>query len=308
MRRREYAAIWRSIRWLIALLVVVPALLPAAAADPDSPRLVHRQLSVYRNIQVMDRGSERCMVFGRRNSRQTCIDLQRPGVLVQPYSHAMLAGFLVTPRPRRALVIGLGGGVIPMAMRQLDPALQIDAVELDPAVIAVAERHFGYRQDARSIAHADDGRMFVRRQLRAGQHYDMVLVDAYDENYIPEHLFTREFLQQLRELLNPGGVVVANTFADRPLQPYEDATYQSVFGPTWSLYSSSRGNRILLAARDGAPSPGTLQANARLLRGRLQRFGTSADALLQALQQDPRVTGVKPLTDQYSPANLLLQY
>lgn len=284
------------------------AAVPADAAGPDKVRLVHRQLSVYRNIQVMDRGSERCMIFGRRNSRQTCIDLQRPGVLIQPYSHAMLAGLLVTPKPRRALVIGLGGGVIPMALRQLDPAMQIDAVELDPAVISVAQRHFGYRQDASSKAHADDGRMFVRRQLRAGRRYDMVLVDAYDENYIPEHLLTREFLLQLRELLDPGGVVVANTFADRPLQRFEDATYQSVFGATWSLYSSSRGNRIILAARDGTPSSGSLQANARLLDGRLERFGTSADALLHALQQDPRMIGVKPLTDQYSPANLLLQY
>lgn len=292
----------------IALSGFLLATLPAVAASPGKARMVHRQLSVYRNIQVMDRGSERCMIFGRRNSRQTCIDLQRPGVLTQPYSHAMLAGLLVTPRPQRALVIGLGGGVMPMALRQLEPALHVDAVELDPAVITVAQDYFGYRQDALSQAHADDGRMFVRRQLRAGKRYDMVLVDAYDENYIPEHLLTREFLLQLRELVAPGGVVVANTFADRPLQPFEDATYQSVFGTTWSLYSSSRGNRIILAARDATPSSGSLQANARLLDGRLERFGTSAAALLQALQQDPRVIGVKPLTDQHSPANLLLQY
>lgn len=293
---------------LVALLTVLAGTPAAAADDSATVRMVHRQLSVYRNIQVMDRGQERCMVFGRRNSRQTCIDLRQPDRLLQPYSHAMLAGFLVTPRPRRALVIGLGGGVIPTAMRALDPGLHVDAVELDPAVIAVAERYFGYRQTPQSRAYADDGRMFVRRQLRAGQRYDMVLVDAYDENYIPEHLLTREFLQQLHDLLQPGGVVVANTFADRPLQRHEDATYQSVFGATASLYSSTRGNRIILAARDGLPSQAILQHNAARLTGRIEPLGTSAQTLLQALRADAPAVGVKPLTDQYSPANLLLQY
>lgn len=283
----------------------------AAAAGPltaAEPRLVHQQLSVYRNIQVIDTGPLRCMLFGRRKSRQTCIDLQQPDLLVQPYTQAMFAGYLVQPRPHRVLVIGLGGGVIPMAMRKLDPDVHIDSVELDPAVIEVAGDYFGFRPDARSHAHADDGRMFVRRRLRAGDRYDMILLDAYDANYIPEHLLTVEFMRQLHGLLTPDGVLVANTFANRPLQPYENATYQAAFGSTWSLTSRSRGNRIIVAPRAAMPTAQARQDNAALLHGRVERFGFSMRELLAGLRKDAAETRVKPLTDQHSPANLLLQY
>lgn len=45
-----------------------------------------------------------------------------------------------------ALVIGLGGGALPMALRRMYPAVKVLTVELDPEMAGVAKEHFGLRE------------------------------------------------------------------------------------------------------------------------------------------------------------------
>lgn len=45
-----------------------------------------------------------------------------------------------------ALVVGLGGGGLPVFLSRCC-GLAVDAVELDPAVVDLARRHFGFRDD-----------------------------------------------------------------------------------------------------------------------------------------------------------------
>ncbi len=281
-------------------------LLTAAGCAPDAAlnqgEIVHREKSMYRDIIVLDTPSHRCMSFARRGGMQSCIDPRAPERLAIPYTRAVFAGLMANPNARRVLVIGLGGGVIPMAMRRVDPALRIDVVELDPAVVAVAKRYFGFREDPRLRTHIGDGRVFARRQARAGIRYDLIVIDAYERVYVPEHLMTREFIGEVKSLLSPGGVVASNTFARGPLAPYEAATYGSVFEDIRTV-EMSMGNRIILAGHDGLPPAQALRDNAIERQDALLAIGVLASELDAHPQRD---TGdYRPLTDQYSPANLL---
>jgi spermidine synthase len=291
--------------------LAVGVLLASASAAPamefSARNVVHQEKSLYRNIMVMERGDQRCMIFSRRGGRQGCMDLADPGRVVLSYTQGFFAGFFAKPSPRRVLILGLGIGTMPMTIRAYDPSIRIDTVELDPAVLEVARRYFGFREDSRSRVHVDDGRVFVRKQRRAGVRYDMVLIDAFDVKYIPEHMLTREFLGEVMDVLEPDGLVVSNTFSNGALQPYETATYQSVFGSMMTVETTT-GNRIILSGRDGLPSIDAMTRNARRIDARLAPFGISSAALLRELRMQPRETGVRPLTDQYSPANLLLSY
>src|SRR5262249_60039498 len=40
--------------------------------------------------------------------------------------------------------------------------------------------------------------------------YDVIVMDAYRQPYIPFHLTTREFFSEVRDHLRPGGVAVVN--------------------------------------------------------------------------------------------------
>ncbi len=69
---------------------------------------------------------------------------------------------LSTPEaPKRVLIVGLGGGTIPMALREILPQAQVDVVEIDPAVTKVARDYFGFRADTEAEG-VRDGRPRVR--------------------------------------------------------------------------------------------------------------------------------------------------
>jgi spermidine synthase len=280
-------------------------LLAACGSSSQVGNIVHQERSLYRDVFVAEAGGERCMYFRLRGNpgKQSCIDLGDPNLLVSEYSRLMMAGLYVVPQPRRILMIGLGGGVVPSVLQQLLPEARIDAVEIDPAVVRVAGSHFNFRPGPHTSVHEVDGRVFVKRQLAAGQRYDLVLLDAYDNEYIPEHLLTVEFLREVGGLLGPGGAVVANTWSSSGLYAHESRTYEAAFGRFLNFKSR---NRIVVAGPAAATPRDRIDAAASAWEPRLRPFGVSREELLSRLQPardwDERAT---ILTDQYSPSNLL---
>jgi len=291
------------------------ALLLGLAVCPSAgaAQLVHVERSLYRNIFVYEgegrdgAPAERCMQFTRFNARgrQTCIWPADPGRLYFNYTRAMLGALSARPQSRRILAIGLGGGTLPQALAQVLPGCSIDVVELDPAVLRVAQRYFGFRPSPAIRVHLQDGRVFVRHAIREHSRYDMVLLDAFETDFVPEHLLTREFFQQLRSVLVDDGVLVANTFSRGRLYSSESVTYEAVFGRFYNIQVGA-GNRIVLARMDGLPPLETLAGNARDLAPRFAPLGLDVDWLLPLISARRDWDPAAPvLSDQYSPSNLL---
>lgn len=293
---------WALGAWLVCLGAVSFAALRTPA---PAGRVLRVERSAYRTLYVVEDGTHhwRCLTFGKADGRQSCVDPAHPERLLFDYTRATLGVLYLNPHPQRVLIVGLGGGVMPRAFRQAVPGVAVDAVEIDPAVVAAARRDFGYRDGDGVATHIQDARVFVRAQAKAGVRYDIVVLDAFDKDYIPEHLLTQEFLTQVRQVLAPGGAIAANTFARSALRAHEQATYQVVFGPLLEIAVDS-GNRILLARPDGLPEPSTVNARAKEMDSRLAPLDTSSAFLLPRLHPLETATA-RPLTDQYSPSNLL---
>ncbi|CAM9523140.1 unnamed protein product [Ectocarpus sp. 13 AM-2016] len=65
-------------------------------------------------------------------------------------------------RAPTALVIGLGGGALPMALRRMYPTVKVATVELDPEMAGVAKDHFGLRESPDGLkVIVEDGIAFV---------------------------------------------------------------------------------------------------------------------------------------------------
>ena len=128
------------------LFAVIVCMLGTATAAHAEQRLVHSERSLYREVLVYETGDVRCMCFTRncRVGRQSCIDTRHPDRIVMNYPKMMLGALFVNPRPQSVLIVGLGGGTLPRALRQLLPDTRIDVVEIDPAVERVASRYFGF--------------------------------------------------------------------------------------------------------------------------------------------------------------------
>ena len=292
--------------WYLALTVAAAVVLavPAGAAG----KVLHQEQSLYQNILVVREPSRLCLRFSlRRQTRnQSCIDPDVPQRMVFGYTQMMMALLLLDPAPRRILVAGLGGGTLPTALAALLPDATVDVVEIDPAVVALAKRYFGFESTARVRLEVADARVFVKRALAREARYDAVLLDAYGGDYIPEHLLTREFLAEVQALLPTGGVVAANTFSASRLYHHESATYQAVFGTFFNFKAPGSGNRIVLARNGPLPTRAVLDANAAAWRMALAPYGVPIDTYPPLLgterDWDPDAS---VLTDQHGPANLL---
>ena len=276
------------------------AFLPLAAVAVE----LHTERSLYRNIVVLEDDGIRCMKFGRTaGGRQTCQALAEPDRMVFDYTRMMMAALYLNPSPQRILIIGLGGGTLPRALQKLFPAAKIDAVEIDPAVVRVAGKYFGFVPGARTEVFEEDGRVFAKRMGKQGIRYDLVMLDAFDHEYIPEHMLTREFLIEVRSLLSDRGVLAGNTFSTSKLFDHESATYYSVFGDFFGL---KQNNRVILVRLGDLPAKADIVRNADLLDARLKPLGIDKAWLLpQIVIEHDWPAGTRVLTDQYSPSNLL---
>nr|WP_328824530.1 fused MFS/spermidine synthase [Thalassotalea algicola] len=273
-------------------------------------KVIHQERSMYRNIIVEDSGNLRCLKFNVKSNKtnQSCFLKSEPNRLVFNYTKLLFSGMIVNPNPKRILIIGLGGGTMSNTLHQLLPDAEIENIEIDPAVIKVARQYFSFFENDHVTSVVKDGRIYMKRALIKKQKYDWIILDAFNGDYIPEHLMTKEFLEETKALLSESGVVTANTFSVSELYNYESATYQSVFGEFFQVKNRKNENRIILATKGQLPNQEHLKGDLATLHDRLRPFGVNILDVFKSFtkEQDwPENTPV--LTDQFSPANLLNQ-
>ena len=287
---------------LVLTLVILCVHVPADA------RIIHKERSLYRTILVDKKGSRLCMQFSvvedQRN--QSCMNTQKPDELVFEYAKLVFAGLLVNAEPKRILVVGLGGGSLPQAFRTLLPNTVIDVVEIDAAVVKVARDHFKYEISEPGELFVQDARIFGKRAGAMGRRYDLILLDAFNGDYIPEHLMTREYLTETQHLLSPGGVLLANTFSISKLYHHEGATYASVFGRFQTVSTAASSNRVIMAVNGELPGSAEIDANEKRWKKPLKALGVDLSRVRDAISSEYDYdVNARVLTDQYSPANLL---
>ncbi|MEM9587818.1 MAG: fused MFS/spermidine synthase [Planctomycetota bacterium] len=120
-----------------------------------------------------------------------------------------------TLQPRLRLgVIGLGCGVLAAYGREAD---HFDMVEINPAVVELADRHFTFLSDSRASiqTHLGDGRLVMERMTDA--RFDVLVLDAFSSDAIPAHLLTTEAMSLYKSRLAEDGVIaihVSNNHLD----------------------------------------------------------------------------------------------
>lgn len=285
-----------------------------AAADPGT---VFETDSFYHHIKVSDEGDSRVMDFD--NLRQSGMFRDDPARLKLMYSYYMSLAFVFRPDPTDVAVVGLGGGSLPKAYHKAFPDLRIDAVEIDPEVLRVASTYFALQQDPRLRVHVQDGRLFF---LKTARRYDLVFLDAYNSDTVPFHLVTREYHQEIRDRLKPGGVVAVNLISGvvGPQSKFFRALYKTlrqtfaevyVFPVRWYRNELPTGlTNVILVATDARPrlAPEEIARRAAILGTRLLSPTELREKALHLLEQPVPVSDVPVLTDDFAPVDLLIHF
>lgn len=142
--------------------------------------------------------------------KQSGVYLDNPKQLAFWYTSEMAAVVEAQPTPRRIAVLGAGAYTLPAYLASKYPSAQIDVVDIDPQLLSIAEQHFGYVNPPNVTPITADARAFVNA---VDQPYDIILVDVFGDDTVPESLMTAEYGRALKRALAPNGAVVVNMIA-----------------------------------------------------------------------------------------------
>jgi len=196
--------------------------------------IVYRDESAYARLVVLETADARMLLAD--GILQTGVpwghyELEKARLLVEQGYYLELLPYLVEePVGKRALVIGLAGGLLPQLLEV--HGVETLAVELDPKMVEVARRFFGYR--GRAVV--CDGRRFVED---CSEKFDFIVLDAYSGDLLPFHLVTREMFEAVARRLRPGGIVAMNLIVDPDGEAAASVfrTLQAVFPAVWGYRS-----------------------------------------------------------------------
>jgi spermidine synthase len=301
------------------IVVALVAAMLVVAGEGDRAQLSAGETSVveldspYHHISVVDnhRYDARDLRFDKYV--ETSIRKSPPHESLADYTNYFHLALVANSHVRRALFIGAGGAVGPRTFHAHDPQMEIDVVDIDPKVLALARSHFFLEESPRIRTIAEDGRTFLRNTR---EQYDCIVLDAFTiGGRIPFHLVTEEFFQLCHDKLAPGGVLVMNinSAVEGPTSAIFHSVYRTLAAVfpsvdafardyrTWGTRQSANiilvaaKNPKRLAAADWSRLAGEYSTTSHVTRDMLMRM---VDDLVAPL---PDMSAAPIFTDDYAP-------
>jgi spermidine synthase len=246
-RRRLYAS-------FAVAVILAWIFLPVGIKPPATGMLLTEKDSAYNYIQVVQVGANTELILNEGLAIHSIYNASEN--LTHGYWDYLLVANSFRPAqateatPRSIAILGLAGGTTARQYRlAYGDGVDITGVEIDPAILDVGHRYF-HLGDARAHEVVADARYWLDTQ--AGQ-YDVVVLDAYRQPYIPFHLTTREFFAQVREHLNPGGVAAVNvgrTATDYRLVAAIASTMAAVYTNVYLIDDPSFDNTLVFGTTE----------------------------------------------------------
>jgi len=214
------------------LFLTVP--LPQLVETSPGEVVVFQKGSFYNHLVVTDEPAAgiRKLRFDNR-IEQSGITLSVPYGSIHNTTSLLHLPVAFSPKMRRVLFVGCGGGIAPRNYLCDYADIEIDVVEIDPSVIKASRDYFFFFSAPQLRTYADDGRRFVQKTRKK---YDVVVIDVFNAGgHVPFHLLTREFFSEVNEKLEEDGVVALNLIS--PLEGAGAALFRSVYKTMTSVFA-----------------------------------------------------------------------
>ncbi|MGO4257872.1 spermidine synthase [Marmoricola sp. RAF53] len=202
--------------------------------------------------------------------------------------------------PRSVAILGNAAGTTARALGHYFPGTRVDAVEIDSELTDVGRRLFGMT-GPNLHTHTADARPWLEASTRK---YDVIMVDAYRQPYIPFYLATREFFALVRDHLEPGGLVVINVGhpeGSDALEKVLAATMRAEFGADAVWRDPAEDTNTMLVGATATDPAGRLGAVAPRLEPDLAETAAATAARI-----GPALRGGRVYTDDVAPVEWLV--
>lgn len=228
------------------------------------------------------------------------VDLDDPKHLAFSYVRWIAKAIDATNKPESPLdvvFVGGGGFTLPRWLDATRPGSHALVLEVDGELVEFDEEHLGLRKAPGLEVKVGDARVNMLSIPSASA--DVVVGDAFGNLSVPWHLATREWADEVKRVLEPGGLYALNVIdlGSLDLQRAETATLLEVFRHVSIVTFGQEeraigGNAVLLASDRQIPAAATT-------KGRLETTLSFAEVKEFA-------RGAAVLRDDYAPADQLL--
>lgn len=236
---------------------------------------------------------------------ESAVDLSDPPSQVVHYTRTLFAGSFFADYPKQVLMIGLGGGGFNRLFNAAFTTATLQTVDVDKMALEVAQKHMGFTTSDRNKVEIMDGRQYVRRTK---EKWDWVILDAFNGGYIPFHLKTREFYEQIKKAMAPEGVLISNLHEGTMLYDSDVKTLQSCFAQVMLFEVPEAGNVIAIAVKYDSPkmTDRIEKYQTGLANATLRKY-LDLDAIKKSIILRPEQKQAKGdvLTDDYCPVEYL---
>ena len=292
----------------MAVLLIALSIGFAAAPQIPSGGVIFSKDTLYHKLVVQDDIITGVRTLLLDNNFHSAIDLRDKDRVVYPYTGFFHIAMAYNPDIENVLFIGGGGFSAPKRFLNDYPNVKADIVEIDGDVVKAAEQYFFVEENSRLQIFVEDGRTYL---AKTDKKYDLVVLDAYAKTYIPFHMMTKEYFELMSSRLSDDGIVVSNVIAS--LEGDSSTifhsmlkTMQSVF-PNADVYPVSGEisliqNIIIVATK----SPEEFPVNVLQQNGAIVKLPRIKEYLGNRLANDPLANDAPLLTDNYAPAENLL--
>lgn len=202
-------------------------------------------------IEIWQSKKTRWMTFGNGNI-QSAMNLANPHHLVLNYMPTMLGALHFNPNINHCCLLGLGGAAIVRFLQHDYPHIKLTTVEINPQIIEVAKGFFYLPQpsDLFNLVCTDA----IHYIAETDQRFDLMLVDLYNADDLPQGLSTEEFYRQCQKKLTPNGILACNLLC-KSQQQLKQIIYliRTVFSHrTLCIEVAYHSNIIIYAFNDGS--------------------------------------------------------
>lgn len=272
---------------------------PAPAAGK-----IHTRVTPYQTLEVTEIDGVRYL----RGDRvlQSAVRT-RDGLPMLAYLRYSPGALLLNPEIDSVLVLGMGGGAVGSYLRTALPQVEVDYVDIDPAIPDIARQYLFFRDHPLDRVHVGDARQFLVRSART---WDYIYSDTYIGLSVPFHLTTVEFVDEVRRRLAAEGVYGLNLAAglDDPFSRAMLRTVSERFARTYAFTVRAAPNVLVLAT----DAPASLPKDLMIDRGRQLDERLDLRPPLEAVAKSRLEAEIDPaeailLTDDFAPANHLIR-
>lgn len=149
------------------------------------------------------------------------------------------------------LVLGVAGGsVIKTLAKEIGFKGEIIGIEIDSEIISIANSYFKLNEIPNLTIIIEDACKHVDQSNKT---HDLIIIDIFQDNSMPEFLFETVFIENLSSLLKPGGYLLFNTMLHNKSDQDRNKQYVSHFNTdeftTYSLPKIEIYNELIIVKR-----------------------------------------------------------